>query len=103
MYLGLCDCPAPMPTRPMVVITPVRTEYRPSPASHAMLNQSPSRRFLCHPVNRSMGRITTQHTTPFADENMLMVERPAQIMNLVKVPKLDLATRMQVVTQRMGR
>ena len=50
-----------------------------------------------------MGRITTQHTTPFADENMLMVERPAQIMNLAKVPKLDLATRMQVVTQKMGR
>ena len=49
-----------------------------------------------------MGRITTQHTTPFAEENMLTIERPAQIMNFVKVAKLDWATRMQVVTQRIG-
>jgi hypothetical protein len=69
---------------------------------HAPLKPSTSRRFFGHSVKNSSGRTTTQHVAPFADENMLIKESPAQMANFASVPSFDRPTMTHVVTQRIG-
>jgi hypothetical protein len=70
---------------------------------HAALNHGIKRRFFGHSPNANNGSTTIQHTTPFADENMLTNESAAQIANFAVVASLDMPTTMHVVTQRIGR
>jgi len=48
------------------------------------------------------GGTTIQHKPPFADENVLMIDRQAQIKNLAIGGSLECATSMQVVMLAIG-